>query len=162
MSSLCSFPHPPTKLNSPKKKKASGGSGPVVELNENNFKEMVLDSDEMWLVEFFAPWCGHCQKLAPEWESAAGQLSGSVNVSYSPPPPPRPPDRPPPVDACADGAKLAPAHQLPAVHAPAVDNTMGTPPAPRVVDLARFFAPRCHGVQSCARVHPVSSFCTKA
>lgn len=54
----------------------------MVELTEKNFKEMVLDSDEMWLVEFFAPWCGHCQKLAPEWESAAGQLSGSVNVSW--------------------------------------------------------------------------------
>eukprot|EP00752_Nemacystus_decipiens_P009328 g8336.t1 len=66
---------------SPAPKKKSGGSGSaVVELNERNFKEMVLDSDEMWLVEFFAPWCGHCQKLAPEWESAAGQLSGSVNL----------------------------------------------------------------------------------
>lgn len=61
------------------RKKASGKA--VVDLTENNFKEMVLDSDEMWLVEFFAPWCGHCKKLEPEWESAAGQLSGSVNVS---------------------------------------------------------------------------------
>ncbi|CAN0596258.1 unnamed protein product, partial [Ectocarpus sp. 12 AP-2014] len=59
------------------RKKASGKA--VVDLTENNFKEMVLDSDEMWLVEFFAPWCGHCKKLEPEWESAAGQLSGSVN-----------------------------------------------------------------------------------
>lgn len=65
------------------KKRASGKA--VVDLTEDNFKEMVLDSDEMWLVEFFAPWCGHCQKLAPEWESAAGQLSGSVNVSTTPP-----------------------------------------------------------------------------
>lgn len=77
--------HPPMypSMPRPKKKRAggSGGGNAVVELTEKNFKEMVLDSDEMWLVEFFAPWCGHCQKLAPEWESAAGQLSGSVNVS---------------------------------------------------------------------------------
>ncbi|CAM9595691.1 unnamed protein product [Ectocarpus sp. 6 AP-2014] len=60
-------------------RKKAGGKA-VVDLTENNFKEMVLDSDEMWLVEFFAPWCGHCKKLEPEWESAAGQLSGSVNL----------------------------------------------------------------------------------
>eukprot|EP00904_Undaria_pinnatifida_P007296 jgi/Undpi1/3697/HiC_scaffold_16.g07067.m1 len=68
------------KQDTGSKKKARGGGNAVVELTENNFEDMVMKSDEMWLVEFFAPWCGHCQKLAPEWESAAGQLSGSVNL----------------------------------------------------------------------------------
>ena len=35
-------------------------SSRVVTLTEANFKSKVLDSDEPWLVEFYAPWCGHC------------------------------------------------------------------------------------------------------
>lgn len=35
-------------------------SSRVVNLNAANFKSMVLDSEEMWFVEFYAPWCGHC------------------------------------------------------------------------------------------------------
>ena len=28
----------------------------VVELTDSNFEQLVINSDEMWLVEFFAPW----------------------------------------------------------------------------------------------------------
>jgi protein disulfide-isomerase A6 len=46
--------------------------GPVVELTAANFKKEVLDDkDTMWLVEFYAPWCGHCKQLAPSYELAA-------------------------------------------------------------------------------------------
>ena len=51
-----------------------GSSSDVVELTESNFEELVLNSDDMWLVEFFAPWCGHCKNLEPEWKSAAGRI----------------------------------------------------------------------------------------
>lgn len=52
----------------------------VTILNASNFKSKVLDSDELWLVEFYAPWCGHCKSLAPEWQKAAKALKGVVNV----------------------------------------------------------------------------------
>jgi thiol-disulfide isomerase/thioredoxin len=49
------------------------GSG-VVELTDNNFDNRVKDSDGVWIVEFYAPWCGHCQNLAPEYQKAAQAL----------------------------------------------------------------------------------------
>ena len=52
----------------------------VVLLTKDNWKKKVLDSDELWFVEFYAPWCGHCKSLAPSWEKAAKTLKGVVNV----------------------------------------------------------------------------------
>ena len=36
--------------------KSGGGSNDVVELTDSNFEQLVINSDDMWLVEFFAPW----------------------------------------------------------------------------------------------------------
>jgi len=61
-------------------KKSSGGSD-VIDLTSSNFDELVYGSKDIWLVEFFAPWCGHCKNLAPEWEEAATKLKGLVKVA---------------------------------------------------------------------------------
>lgn len=52
----------------------------VVELTPSNFNREVIQSDGLWLVEFYAPWCGHCQNLAPQWQKAATALKGIVNL----------------------------------------------------------------------------------
>ena len=52
----------------------------VVDLNSNNFDNRVKDSDGVWVVEFYAPWCGHCQQLAPEYQKAAKALKGIIGV----------------------------------------------------------------------------------
>lgn len=58
----------------------SGSSGEVIELTDANFDKLVLESDDVWLVEFFAPWCGHCKNLEPEWAKAAKELRGKVKL----------------------------------------------------------------------------------
>ncbi|KHN44746.1 Protein disulfide isomerase-like 2-3 [Glycine soja] len=68
--------------------KATGGSSDKtetsssVELNSGNFDELVIKSKELWIVEFFAPWCGHCKKLAPEWKKASNSLKGKVKLGH--------------------------------------------------------------------------------
>ncbi|XP_075057536.1 protein disulfide-isomerase A6 [Mixophyes fleayi] len=55
---------------------SSGGSKKeVIELTDDNFDRQVLEGDDVWLVEFYAPWCGHCKNLEPEWAAAAAEVS---------------------------------------------------------------------------------------
>ncbi|EQC37366.1 hypothetical protein SDRG_05583 [Saprolegnia diclina VS20] len=62
------------------KPSSSSSSSDVVTLTDDTFDELVLNSGDVWLVEFYAPWCGHCKSLAPEWEQAASELRGSVKL----------------------------------------------------------------------------------
>lgn len=76
------------KKSAPKAKKASNSgsndsgapAGKVIDATESSFRADVLDNDDFVMVEFFAPWCGHCKSLAPEWKKAAGQLGGIAKM----------------------------------------------------------------------------------
>lgn len=45
----------------------------VVQLTPETFQSLVAErrQGETWLVDFYAPWCGPCNELAPDWNKLA-------------------------------------------------------------------------------------------
>ncbi|KAF9997607.1 hypothetical protein BGZ65_006821, partial [Modicella reniformis] len=52
----------------------------VVDLTTQTFQSEVIDSNHLVMVEFYAPWCGHCKNLAPHYKSAAKNLYGIAKL----------------------------------------------------------------------------------
>lgn len=55
----------------------------VLDLIPDNFDKVVLKSGKPALVEFFAPWCGHCKNLAPIFEELGAKFAGDDKVSIA-------------------------------------------------------------------------------
>ena len=48
--------------------------GPILEVVGKTFQREVIENDKDVMLVFYAPWCGHCKKLLPEYEKAANKL----------------------------------------------------------------------------------------
>jgi len=50
-------------------------------LSDRSFANHVKTGDHF--IKFYAPWCGHCQKLAPTWDELAGEFAEDSSVKVA-------------------------------------------------------------------------------
>lgn len=53
----------------------------VIQMNQDQFNNMVVNGTDAVLVEFWAPWCVYCRRIAPALEKVAQQYEGKVKVA---------------------------------------------------------------------------------
>ncbi len=53
----------------------------VQHLTDATFDSIVMDPSKSALVEFYAPWCGHCKNLAPTYKKLADAFAGEESVA---------------------------------------------------------------------------------
>lgn len=49
----------------------------VIELNDETINQ-IYDNKNLWVVLYYAHWCGHCQRFAPTWKFVADQFKGKT------------------------------------------------------------------------------------
>ena len=52
----------------------------IEEINDNNFSQMVLESDNLVVVDFWAQWCGPCRKLTPLLEQIQNEFINEIKI----------------------------------------------------------------------------------
>ncbi|KAL8799047.1 MAG: hypothetical protein Q9200_007638, partial [Gallowayella weberi] len=53
----------------------------VLNIDGKSYDKLIAKSNQVSIVEFYAPWCGHCKNLKPAYEKAAKSLDGLAQVA---------------------------------------------------------------------------------
>ncbi len=53
----------------------------TIEVTDANFKQEVLESDKIILVDFWAPWCGPCQMMGPILEELSQEVDDGFKIA---------------------------------------------------------------------------------
>jgi len=56
-------------------------ASPVLQVDARSYDRVITKSNYTSIVEFYAPWCGHCQNLKPAYEKAATAVDGIARVA---------------------------------------------------------------------------------
>ncbi|KAH0539115.1 hypothetical protein FGG08_004353 [Glutinoglossum americanum] len=56
-------------------------SSPVLQVDAKSYDRLIAKSNYTSIVEFYAPWCGHCKNLKPAYEKVAQKLAGFAKVA---------------------------------------------------------------------------------
>jgi protein disulfide-isomerase A1 len=62
---------------------AEDTASPVKVVKGKSFNDIVINNDRDVFVEFYAPWCGHCKKLAPTWDALGEKFADSTTVTIA-------------------------------------------------------------------------------
>ncbi len=73
-------PQPATEVVPEKPHETHNPDGLSIPLSAENFQRLVTTTLDPWFIKFYAPWCHHCQAMAPNWSQMAKEMRGKLNI----------------------------------------------------------------------------------